>query len=39
MTEERPPILGSWPRMYAAVVGWLVFLIALFYCFTRRFAP
>ncbi len=37
--EDQPPILGSWPRMYAAVIGWLLFLIAVFYGFAQRFAP
>jgi len=37
--EEPPPILGSWPRLYAAVLGWLAVLIVLFYLFARRFAP
>jgi hypothetical protein len=39
MRVEPPPILGSWPRLYAAVLGWLTFLIVLFYLFARRFAP
>jgi hypothetical protein len=39
MKEEPPPILGSWPRLYAAVLGWLAILIAAFYLFARRFAP
>jgi hypothetical protein len=38
-SEEPPPILGSWPRLYAAVLGWLALLIVLFCLFTRRFAP
>lgn len=37
--EEPPPILGSWSRLYAAVLGWLALLILLFYLFARRFAP
>lgn len=37
--EEPPPILGSWPRIYAVVVGWLALLIGVFYLFARRFAP
>lgn len=31
--EPRPP-LGSWPRMYALVLGNLAVLIVLFYLFT-----
>ncbi len=38
-TEEPPPILGSWPRLYAAVLGWLAFLIGVFYLFARSFSP
>jgi hypothetical protein len=38
-SEEPPPFLGSWRRVYWAVIGWLVFLILLFYGFSRRFAP
>ena len=39
MKEEPPPFLGSWPRVYAAVLGWLLFLIVLFYIFARAFSP
>ena len=35
---EPPPFLGSWRTVYIFVIGWLVFLIALFYAFTRYFA-
>ena len=34
--DERPP-LGSWPRMYALVLGNLAFLIVLFTIFTNVF--
>jgi hypothetical protein len=37
--EEPPPFLGTWPRVYLAVIGWLAILILLFYLFARRFAP
>ena len=37
--EEPPPFLGCWRRVYAGVIGWLVFLIASFYWFARSFAP
>ena len=37
--DEPPPILGTWPRIYAAVIGWLAFLILAFYYFARKFAP
>lgn len=34
---EPPPILGSWRNVYALVLGWLTFLIGMFYLFTRFF--
>ena len=37
MAEEPPPIGRTWPRLYAAVLGFLAFLIALFYAFTKAF--
>jgi hypothetical protein len=38
MTPEQPPPIGrSWPRLYAAVLLWLVAQIALFYAFTKAF--
>jgi hypothetical protein len=33
MIDEPPPILGTWPRVYAAVLLYLVVLIVLFYWF------
>ena len=33
--DEPPPILGSWRRIYATVIGYLAFLILIFYIFTR----
>ena len=36
-TDESRPPLGSWPRMYALVLGNLVVLIVIFYAFTRAF--
>lgn len=38
MTEPNPPIGGTWPRLYAAVLVTLAVLVALFYAFTRAFA-
>ena len=35
--EEPPPFLGTWPRVYAAVLIYLVLVIVLFYLFTRAF--
>lgn len=37
--EEPPPLLGSWRRLYAAVILYLGALILLLYAFTRVFAP
>jgi len=36
--DDPPPILGSWPRIYTAVLAFLALLIAAFYAFTRIFA-
>jgi hypothetical protein len=37
--DEPPPVLRTWPRVYAFVVGYLALLILLFYIFTKRFEP
>ena len=37
LDEEKPPFFGTWARLYAAVVGYLFFLILLFYAFTRAY--
>lgn len=37
MTDERPPFLGTWNRVYALVIGTLLGLILFFYLFTRYF--
>ncbi|HVX66359.1 MAG TPA: hypothetical protein VHA11_07150 [Bryobacteraceae bacterium] len=36
--DDPPPILGTWPRLYAAILVYLALLISLFYGFTRAFA-
>ena len=36
--EPPPPLLGSWNRVYAVVVGELVLLVLLFLIFTWAFA-
>jgi len=36
--EERPPILGSWNKIYLIVLGNLAFLIVLFIALTRYFS-
>jgi hypothetical protein len=35
--DDAPPFLGSWRRVYAAVLIYLVFVILLAYLFTRAF--
>jgi len=37
--DEPPPFLGSWPRVYAATLIFLVVVIVLLFLFTRAFAP
>jgi hypothetical protein len=37
MEEEKPPILNSWRNLYALVIGVLVVIIVLLYCFTQYF--
>jgi hypothetical protein len=37
--DELPPVLGTWPRVYAFVLVYLVIVILVFYAFTRAFAP
>lgn len=36
--SEPPPVLGTWPRLYAVVLGWLAVLIVLFYLMTEAFS-
>lgn len=36
--EDRPPILGTWKKLYFLLMVHLVVLIALFYWFTRYFS-
>jgi hypothetical protein len=35
--EDPPPFLGTWPRVYAAVLAYLALLIATLYALTRFF--
>ena len=37
--DGPPPVLKTWPRVYILVICYLLFLIALFYFFTRHFSP
>lgn len=36
--DEPPPILKTWPRLYTAVLLYLVFLVTALYTFTRVFS-
>ena len=36
---DPPPLLGSWPRLYGAVLAHLAFWIALLFVFTSYFDP
>ena len=36
--EEPPPFLGTWGRVYTAVLVFLVTIICLFYLFERLYA-
>lgn len=35
--DEPRPVLGTWPRMYLAVLLYLIALILFFYWFTKAF--
>jgi hypothetical protein len=35
--DEPPPFLGTWKRVYVAVLIYLAAIITLFYFFTRAF--
>ncbi|MCE3260916.1 MAG: hypothetical protein K0S12_2557 [Bacteroidetes bacterium] len=37
MEQEKPPILETWNRVYALVIGVLLVLIVLFYFFADYF--
>lgn len=37
-TDEAPPFGRSWTTLYAVVLGFLAFLVVLFYLFTRAFS-
>jgi hypothetical protein len=38
LKEDAPPVLGSWKRLYAVVLGELLLLILLFALFSKVFA-
>ncbi|WP_164890990.1 hypothetical protein [Botryobacter ruber] len=35
--EHRPPILGSWKKLYLLVLGNLAFLVVVFYFLTKYY--
>ena len=35
--DEPPPFLGTWRRVYIAILIYLVVIIAAFYLFTRAY--
>jgi hypothetical protein len=35
--EEAPPILGSWPRLYALVIGVLAAQMVIYWIITKVF--
>jgi hypothetical protein len=37
--DEPPPVLGTWPRVYVLVLGYLAVVILALYLFTVHFAP
>jgi hypothetical protein len=37
--DEPPPVLRTWPRVYALVLVELALMILAFYLFTVHFAP
>jgi hypothetical protein len=37
VSEERPPIFGTWRKLYLAVLLHLALLIVLFYFFSEAF--
>ena len=37
VADEPPPFLGTWKRVYAGVLIYLVVIIAVFYAFTEAY--
>ncbi|HKG08876.1 MAG TPA: hypothetical protein VKB19_20565 [Pedobacter sp.] len=35
--QELPPFVKTWRQFYRLLIGWLVFLILMFYAFTQYF--
>ena len=39
VADDPPPFLGTWKRVYIAVICYLAGIITLFHIFSRVFAP
>jgi hypothetical protein len=39
IVDEPPPVLRTWPCVYAFVLSYLMIVIILFYLFTVHFTP
>ena len=37
--DEKPPVLGTWKRVYTFVLTYVAAVIFLFWLFTRYYAP
>ena len=37
LREDPPPLFATWGRLYAVVIGYLAFLIFLFYLFPQAY--
>lgn len=35
--QELPPFVKTWKQFYRLLIGWLVFLVLMFYAFTKYF--
>nr|WP_198160599.1 hypothetical protein [Pedobacter panaciterrae] len=35
--QELPPFVKTWKQFYRLLIGWLIFLILIFYAFTKYF--
>ncbi|ACU03593.1 MULTISPECIES: hypothetical protein [Pedobacter] len=35
--QELPPFVKTWKQFYRLLIAWLVFLILIFYAFTKYF--
>lgn len=35
--QDLPPFVKTWKQFYRLLIGWLIFLILIFYAFTKYF--